>query len=305
MTIPLPNAEFPFLSHYQPSHGHNIHYLDQGSGDPILMLHGNPSWTYGWRHIIPGLAESGRVIAADNIGMGRSDKPDIDYSFFDHLKYLEGFVEALDLTDVTLLAHDWGTALGLSLLKHQRKRFRRIALMDPFFLKLTIGPMGEGLNSDPSTLSWHPEIMQLCLEIIDPVVGPRVIFEDDAFNRRGVPLQIKRELSDEELEAYCAPYKEPGTRKAQMAWPGQAISPSTDMINEFQYATEFLTSDRRLPKLLLYADESLVGPSEAQWFEQNVPNSTTACVGEGYHYFFEDQPQEIVKKFTRWINSTS
>ena len=89
------SADFPFKSNYIEVHGSKLHYVDEGSGDPILFLHGNPTSSYLWRNIIPHVTANARAIAPDLIGMGRSDKPDIEYRFFDHVKYVEGFVEEL------------------------------------------------------------------------------------------------------------------------------------------------------------------------------------------------------------------
>jgi len=99
------SANFPFESKYVEIHGSKIHYIDEGSGDPILFLHGNPTSCYLWRNIIPYLVPHGRCIALDLIGMGKSDKPDLDYRFFDHSKYVEGFIEKLDLSNLTLVIH--------------------------------------------------------------------------------------------------------------------------------------------------------------------------------------------------------
>jgi haloalkane dehalogenase len=103
-------AEFPFNSNYIEVYGSKIHYVHEGSGKPILFLHGNPTSSYVWRNIIPYLMPKGRCIAPDLIGMGRSDKPDIEYRFFDHTKYIEAFIEKMDLKDITFVVHDWGSS---------------------------------------------------------------------------------------------------------------------------------------------------------------------------------------------------
>ena len=109
------SADFNFESNYIEVEGSKIHYIDVGSGDPILFLHGNPTSSYLWRNIIPYLSSSGRCIAMDLIGMGKSDKPDIDYRFVDHVTYVEGLIDKMGLKNITLVIHDWGSALWLSL----------------------------------------------------------------------------------------------------------------------------------------------------------------------------------------------
>ena len=106
------SANFPFESRYVEVHGSKIHYVEEGSGDPGLFLHGQPTSSYLWRNIIPHVSPVARAIAMDNIGFGKSDKPDIEYRFVDHAKYVEGFIEAMGLKNITLVIHDWGSALG-------------------------------------------------------------------------------------------------------------------------------------------------------------------------------------------------
>jgi len=100
------SADFPYKSNYIEVHGSRIHYVDEGSGDPILFLHGNPTSSYLWRNVIPHVASLARCIAPDLIGMGKSDKPDIEYRFFDHAEYLEGFIDEMGLRNITLVVHD-------------------------------------------------------------------------------------------------------------------------------------------------------------------------------------------------------
>jgi haloalkane dehalogenase len=101
------SPDFPFRSNFVEVHGSKIHYIDEGKGEPILFLHGNPTSSYLWRNIIPHLTDNARCIAPDLIGMGKSDKPDIEYRFFDHAKYVEGFIEKMKIKDIILVVHDW------------------------------------------------------------------------------------------------------------------------------------------------------------------------------------------------------
>ena len=116
MTTQQPiSADFPFESRYVEVHGSKIHYVEEGSGDPVLFLHGQPTSSYLWRNVIPHLSPVARAIAMDNIGFGKSDKPDIEYRFVDHVKYVEGFIEALGLQNVTLSfttgGRRWGSTM--------------------------------------------------------------------------------------------------------------------------------------------------------------------------------------------------
>ena len=129
MTIPpVISPSYPFKSNYVEVAGSKLHYIDEGAGDPILFLHGNPTWSYIWRNVIPHVAPLGRCIALDLIGMGRSDQPDIEYRFFDHVKYVEGFIEQLGLQQITLVLHDLGWSVGLPLCHAVARKHQGIGL---------------------------------------------------------------------------------------------------------------------------------------------------------------------------------
>ena len=106
------SAAFPFQSKFVEVHGSKMHYVEEGAGDPVLFLHGNPTSSYLWRNVIPHVSPLARCIALDLIGMGKSDKPDLEYRFVEHSRYVDGFIEALGLRNITFVIHDWGSALG-------------------------------------------------------------------------------------------------------------------------------------------------------------------------------------------------
>jgi haloalkane dehalogenase len=124
------SADFPFQSRFVDVNGSKIHYVEEGSGDPVLFLHGNPTSSYLWRNIIPHVSKSHRAIAMDLIGMGKSDKPDVEYRFFDHYTYVDGFIKALDLKKIVLVIHDWGSGLGLHYARQNEGNVKAIAMME-------------------------------------------------------------------------------------------------------------------------------------------------------------------------------
>ncbi len=124
------SAAFPYESRFVTVKGSQMHYVEQGEGDPILFVHGNPTSSYLWRNVIPHLSGSGRCIALDLIGMGRSDKPDIPYRLFDHVEYFDGFINALGLGPITLVLHDWGGFMGMHYASKNLENVRAIVLME-------------------------------------------------------------------------------------------------------------------------------------------------------------------------------
>ena len=194
MTTKTISANFPFQSKYVEIDGSKIHYIDEGSGDPILFLHGNPTSSYLWRNIIPYLVPHGRCIALDLIGMGKSDKPDCDYRFFDHSKYVEGFIKKLGLSKLTLVVHDWGSALGFHYGMRHENNIKGIA-----FMEAAMKP-----------INWEdfPNDFKLGFKLFRTSgIGWLMISVMNMFVTQILPQAIVRKLSAEEKNYYASPYK--------------------------------------------------------------------------------------------------
>ena len=132
------SAQFPYESKFIEVLGSKMHYVEEGDGKPILFIHGNPTSSYLWRNVIPHLADQGRCIAPDLIGMGKSDKPDIAYRYDDQYRYLSEFLEQMDLGDnVTLVLHDWGSGLGFRWAHEHKDRIKGLAFMEAMVRPLT------------------------------------------------------------------------------------------------------------------------------------------------------------------------
>lgn len=192
--------DFPFESHFLSVRGSRMHYLDEGDGEPMLLLHGNPTSSYLWRKIIPFLTPFARVIAPDLIGMGRSGKPEIDYRFFDHLAYLEEFIRRLGLERVTLVMHDWGSALGFHYARRNESNVRALA-----FMEAILGPIS----------SWGrmPEnFLRIFKRFRTPEVGWDLIVNQNYFVERVLPGSVVHELTEEEMGQYRRPFEDPASR---------------------------------------------------------------------------------------------
>jgi haloalkane dehalogenase len=188
------SATFPFESKYIKVKGSNIHYIEEGSGDPIVFLHGNPTSNYLWRNIIPHLSKQGRCIAPDLIGMGKSDKPDIEYGFADSYSYLEAFIEQMDLKNITLVLHDWGSGMGFNYANLHRENIKAIAFMEAMY--------------DAPTMFDMPLSVKIGLKVLrNPVLGKFMAMNMNMFIKKMLPDMIVRELTKEELAFYAEPYK--------------------------------------------------------------------------------------------------
>jgi len=293
-TGPAISAEFPFEAHYVRVKGSNMHYVDEGDGDPILFLHGNPTSSYLWRNIIPYATAHGRAIAVDLIGMGKSDKPDIDYRFATHAEYLEAFIDALNLTNITLVIHDWGSALGMDFARRNPDRVKGIVFMEaivppamPIPSYEAMGPGGEFFR-----------------DVRTPGVGEEMILHNNMFVEVVLPkLGTVRELTDAERQAYRAPYPTPESRKPTLVWPREVpIAGEPADVLAIVEGNGVWLHETSIPKLMFYADPGAFGsPEVAAYFAENLKNIETNYVGPGYHYIQEDHPHMIGRELADWL----
>ena len=292
------SAAFPYKKQWQKVHGSEMAYVEVGEGDPIVLLHGNPTSSYLWRNILPYLQPLGRCIAPDLIGMGDSDKlpdsgPD-SYRFVEHRRYLEALLEALDVRErVTLVLHDWGSALGFDWANHHRDAVKRIA-----FMEAIVAPQGRD--------HWDSMGMRSALEALRTDAGETMVLQDNYFIEQILPNAVLRTLSDEEMAEYRRPFREPGEgRRPTLTWPRQIPidgEPADVSAAAAAYAEWLGTSD--VPKLFLKAEpgailtnDSLVG------LVRGWPALTEKTVA-GVHFVQEDSPDEIGRAIVDWMGKT-
>src|SRR6266581_2614149 len=196
------SATFPYQKKRQQVLGLEMAYVDEGQGDPIVFLHGNPTSSYVWRNILPYVQGSGRILAPDLIGMGDSQKlpasgPD-SYTFVEHRRYLDALLEALDVRErVTFVVHDWGSALGFYWASRHREAVKGIAYMEAI-----VRPLQWSEWSSPQTADIFKRLRSSS--------GEDMILKNNIFVERILPGSIIRKLSDAEMSAYRKPYTQPG-----------------------------------------------------------------------------------------------
>ncbi len=290
-----PSSAFNFTPHFVEVHGSRMHYVEAGKGDPILLLHGNPTSAYIWRNIIPYLSKHGRVIAVDLIGFGRSDKPDIEYRFADHAAYLEGFIEKLALRNLTLVMHDWGSALGFDYAASHEGKIRALAFFEALLVPL------------PSLDQWPNQRAAEAFRLYrTPKIGWDLIVQHNDFLERRLQEGVLRQLSEAELSQYRAPFLEAVSRKPLWRWPNElpiAGEPADVAMVQAHYLAWLQTSN--LPKLLLYAKPGALTPEPVvAWAKHSLTNLTTVDLGDGIHNLQEDHPEEIGHAVAAWIEQT-
>jgi haloalkane dehalogenase len=293
-TGPAISSEFSFEAHYVQVKGSRMHYVDEGEGDPILFLHGNPTSSYLWRNIIPYATLHGRTIALDLIGMGKSGKPDIDYRFENHAEYLEAFIDELKLTNITLVVHDWGSALGMDFARRNPERVKGIVFMEAIVPPAMPIPSYEAMGGGG----------EFFRNVRTPGVGEEMILQNNMFVEVVLPeMGTVRKLTDAERQAYRAPYPTPESRKPTLIWPRELpIAGEPADVMEIIERNGAWLHESSIPKLMFYAEPGAFGgPEVATYFAENLKNIETNYVGPGYHYIQEDHPHLIGRQLADWL----
>jgi haloalkane dehalogenase len=289
MTSKEISSEFPFKSKFIEINGSNIHYIEAGTGDPVVFIHGNPTSSYLWRNIIPYLTPHARCIALDLIGMGKSDKPEIDYRLVDHINYLEGFIEKMELTNITFVIHDWGSALGFHYAMHHESNIKGLAFMEAIL----------------KSAKWDnfPKDFKMGFKLFrTPVIGWLMIVGMNIFVEQILPKAIVRKLSEAEKNHYRAPYKHLKDRKPLWRWPNEIPieGQPADVTKIVEHYNRKL-QESELPKLLFFAQPGgILRSTMVTWCKQNLKNFKTVDIGPGIHFLQEDNPHLIGSELAQW-----
>jgi haloalkane dehalogenase len=284
---------FPFESRFIEVLGSRMHYVDEGEGDPILFLHGNPTSSYVWRNVIPHVTPFARAIAPDLIGMGRSEKlsgePKPAYRFFDHVPYVEGFIETLGLRNVTLVLHDWGSALGFHYARRHEENVRGLVFMEAIVR--------------PWRWSEFPAGWKTVFRLFrTPGPGELFIQGLNMFVRGVLPMATVRKLFPAELAFYAEPYPTFASRRPILRWPREIpINGRPADVHEAVEAYGCWLEETPLPKLLLHARPGgIIDAAEVEKLRGSLPNLTLVDIGPGIHYVQEDNPHGIGEAIAEW-----
>lgn len=289
------SAEFPYEKKFKVVHGKKLAYVDEGQGDPIVLLHGNPTSSYLWRNVIPELEGCGRVIVPDLIGQGDSEKlpasegPD-RYSFLAAYEFLDGLLEVLELdSNVTLVIHDWGSGLGFHWAKNHPDAVRGIAYMEAIVR--------------PVTWAEWPESARGIFQGFRSEKGEELVLQRNLFVEAVLPSAILRDLTEEEKAHYRAPFSTPEDRQPTLNWPRHIPieGEPAEMVELVSAYAEWM-SRNDLPKLFVNAEPGsiLIGPQRE--FCRTWPNQTEVKVA-GSHFVQEDSPAEIGQAVVAWLKT--
>lgn len=286
--------ESRYQKKYKAINGKQMAYIEEGEGDPIVFLHGNPTSSYLWRNVMPHLEGQGRLIAPDLIGMGDSQKLDHSgpdsYRFVDHREYLDELLDALNVKErVTLVIHDWGSALGFHWANRNQSSLKAIA-----FMEALVTPIPE----------WDafPQDFRTAFEGLRSDAGEQMVLQDNIFIEGILPGGILRELSPKEMDEYRRPYVNPGEdRRPTLTFPRQVpiAGDPEDVVRIVSEYSEWLgTSD--VPKLFINAEPGALIVGRARDLVRSWPNLQETTVA-GIHFIQEDAPDEVGKAISNWL----
>lgn len=270
----------------------HMSYTEIGAGNPLVFLHGNPSSSHTWRKILPHIA-GGRLLAPDLVGMGTSGKPDIDYTFADHARYLDAWFDALDLDRVVLVGHDWGGALACDWAARHPERVSGLA-----FFESIIKPMAWAELS--------PQARIRSESIRTPGIGEEMVLEQDLFIRQAFTGGVLEPVDEADLQAYLAPYPTPDSRRPVLAWARQIPlgGDPAELVARIEAYDRWLATSTGTPKLLMTFEGSptlLIDEAVADWCRHHIAALDVVACGRAGHHAAEDRPDEIGTAIAQWL----
>ncbi len=268
-----------------------IHYVEAGTGRPVLFLHGNPTSAYLWRNILPAVARRGRAIAIDLLGHGLSDKPPIRYTFEEHAAVLRRVIETLNLKDLMLVVHDWGGPLGFHYALNSRGNVRGVVAMETF----------------PWMLSWSdfpPGFRLLFRAFRAPGLGYFLLQTLNLFIEGVLPRAVASPgaITPETLAVYRSFYPTAASRKSIRQWPLLLPLDPGDRSSAILRDVERRLPSLEVPLLWLEAEPgAITTPARLKWLAKNVPNPAIRKIGRGGHYVQEEVPDAIASEIVAWM----
>jgi haloalkane dehalogenase len=272
--------------------GSTIAYREAGGGDaPVaLFLHGNPTSSYIWRNVIPHIGPVAHCIAPDLIGFGQSGKPEIEYRFADHARYLDGFLDQAGISSAFVIAQDWGTALAFHLAARRPEFVRGLAFME------FIRPM-------PTWNDFHRDMIETFQKFRTPGVGEEMILRNNLFVEAVLPGATARKLTEEEMAVYRAPFPTPESRRPTWRFPNELpiAGEPADVYATLEKAHESLQQSS-YPKLLFVGDPgAIISPAFAESFARGLKNCRLVPLSSGIHFLQEDHPDVIGANIKEWL----
>ena len=279
--------EYPFASHYVDVDGARMHYIDEGVGETLLCVHGNPTWSFAWRNFVKQLSSSYRVIAVDHIGCGFSDKPqEYPYTLRQHINNLERLLQALDLQKVTLIAHDWGGAIGMGAAGEMAYRFSRFVLCN------TAAFRSRRIPFRIAVCRW-------------PLVGAIGVRGFNLFSRAALTMAVSHHerMTPAIRAGYVAPYNNWANRVAVHRFVQDIpMRPSHPTYETLTQVEEGLQQFQQHPMLLAWGEQDwCFTPNFREEFQQRFPQAEVFPIKDAGHYVFEDASERLIPRVREFL----
>lgn len=284
---------YPFVPRYYMNGEFEMHFVDEGQGEPLVMLHGDPTWGYLYRNFIPSLARQYRCIVPDHMGMGKSAVPQ-DRSLYhleQHVSNLEALLLSLDVRDLTLVLHDWGGPVGLGFATRHPERIKRLILLNTWaFAPWPAGPF--------------PRL----LELIRSARGESFVLQKNGYLEpaiRGTTYHPEH-LTETIMQAYRAPFPTPESRLATLCWSQDIPVQETDVsYAEMKRIEQHLPLFRHIPLLLVWGMlDPVLPPAVLRLWQQVYPQAETYELEDASHFLQEDAPEQIVQRMEAFLQAT-
>ena len=283
---------YPFAPHYRRVNGFNMHFVDEGSGDPIVLLHGDPTWGYLWRNFIPALSERSRCIVPDHMGMGKSEVPRRPYPYrlAHHVANLETLLIGLNLRQITLVVHDWGGPVGLGFAIRRPDRIKRLVITNTW-----------------ASAGWPGASFPRLIEMIRSSGGEKFVLDRNGYLERaltGTTHHAER-LTDLVMDAYRAPFSTRESRVAMLCWSRDIpVSEADPSYAEMQRIENSLSLFKNIPTLIVWGMlDPVLTTSVLRWWQRVYPQATTHEIEDASHFLQEDSPEQISRYIIDFIAS--
>ena len=290
------SESMPYEKKFASVNGKKIAYVEVGEGDPIILLHGNPTSSYLWRNVIPHLEGLGRIIAPDLIGQGDSEKLPASegaerYSFHVAYDYLEGLLDEIGANNnVTLVVHDWGSGLGFYWAQQHSEAIKGIAYM-------------EGIVCPVTWDDW-PESARGIFQGFRSEKGEDLVLQRNMFVEKVLPNSVMRRLGEKEISHYRQPFSTPDDRQPTLNWPRHIpiSGEPPHMVDLVSSYGQWMAANEALPKLFINAEPGSILVGKQREFCRTWPNQKEVTVA-GTHFIQEDSPDEIGVAVADWMKT--
>jgi haloalkane dehalogenase len=277
------DGSFPFAPCYEEINGFAMHFVDEGSGEPIVLVHGDPTWGYLYRRFIAPLAQHWRCVVPDHMGMGKYDTPlkPYPYQLHHHIDNLEALLLRLNLHDVTLVLHDWGGPVGLGVAIRQPQRIKRLALMNTW-----------------AFAPWPGAPFPRLVELIRSARGEKFVLEKNGYVEPALlgTTAHPEHLTETVMAAYRAPFPTPESRRALLCWSRDIpVSPEDPSYAEMQRIERSLPQLAAIPILLVWGmQDPVLTKSVLRMWQHMYPHAITHELEDASHFLQEDAPDRII-----------